>query len=84
MDDKSLKPHSENCRDARLATMGLRIRMYRRRKNWTQDDLAWQINSSEGKAYISRIEHGKANISVIVLCRIADALEVSVRDLVDF
>lgn len=42
------------------------------------------IGSSMGKAYISRIELGKSNVSIGVLCRIADALDVQVRDLIDF
>ena len=42
------------------------------------------IGSSEGKAYISRIELGKSNISISVLYRIATALGVKVRDLIDF
>lgn len=84
MDDGN--PHSadEGCRNERLRALGLNIRMYRKGKRWTQDDLAWQIGSSEGKAYVSRIERGKANVSVIILCRIADALGVQVRDLIDF
>lgn len=84
MDETSQNTKSRGCRDERLRLMGLKIRSYRKQKGWTQDELAWQINSSEGKAYVSRIELGKANISVIILCRIADALEVQVRDLIDF
>ena len=42
------------------------------------------IGSTEGKAYISRIELGKANVSISVLHRIATALDVKVRDLIDF
>ena len=42
------------------------------------------IASSEGKAYISRIEFGKSNISTSVLYRIAKALGVKVHDLIDF
>lgn len=50
----------------------------------TQDKLALMIGSSKGKAYISRIELGKSNISISVLHRIAMALDVKVRDLIDF
>ena len=81
MDERSLAKTSNTDRDPRLKKMGVRIREYRKKKSWTQEALAYQIGSSEGKAYVSRIELGKANISVVVLCRIADALEVDVHDL---
>ena len=81
MDERSLARTSNTERDLRLKQMGGKIREYRRKKHWTQDTLAYQIGSCEGKAYVSRIELGKANISVAILCKIADALEVPVHEL---
>lgn len=67
-----------------LQKLGMRIRQFRLKQELTQDKLALMIGSSKGKAYISRIELGKSNISISVLHRIAMALDVKVRDLIDF
>lgn len=50
----------------------------------SQDKPALTIGSTKGKAYISRIELGKSNISINVLYRITKALGVKARDLIDF
>lgn len=70
--------------EAHLKSLGANIREQRKKQNLSQDKLALMIGSSMGKAYISRIELGKSNVSVGVLCRIANALDVQVRDLIDF
>lgn len=62
----------------------MRIRKFRLEQKLSQTKLASMIGSTEGKAYISRIELGKANVSISVLHRIATALDVKVRDLIDF
>lgn len=67
-----------------LQKLGMKIRKLRLEQELSQDKLALMIGSSESKAYISRIELGKSNISISVLYRIAKALGVKVRDLIDF
>lgn len=67
-----------------LQKLGMRIRKFRLEQKLSQTKLASMIGSTEGKAYISRIELGKANVSISVLHRIATALDVRVRDLIDF
>ena len=67
-----------------LQKLGMRIRKFRLEQKLSQTKLASMIGSTEGKAYISRIELGKANVSISVLHRIAPALDVKVRDLIDF
>ncbi len=67
-----------------LKSLGSKIREQRKMQKLSQDKLALMIGSSMGKAYVSRIEQGKCNVSVGVLCRIASALDVKVRDLIDF
>lgn len=67
-----------------LQKLGMRIRKFRLEQNLSQTKLASMIGSTGGKAYISRIELGKANVSISVLHRIATALDVKVRDLIDF
>lgn len=70
--------------EAYLQKLGTRIRKLRLEQKLSQTKLASMIGSTEGKAYVSRIELGKANISISVLHRIATALDVKVRDLIDF
>ncbi|OUO91449.1 hypothetical protein B5F40_03150 [Gordonibacter sp. An230] len=67
-----------------LKMLGSRIRERRLAQRLSQDKLALMIGSSKGKAYISRIELGKCNISIVVLHRIAKALDAKVKDLIDF
>lgn len=64
--------------------LGAQIRKQRTAQQLSQDRLALMIGSSMGKAYISRIERGKANVSITVLYRIANALGVKVSDLINF
>ncbi len=67
-----------------LKLLGAQIKRHRTAQHLSQDRLALMIGSSMGKAYISRIERGKANVSIVVLHRIANALGVRVSDLIDF
>ncbi len=73
----------ENNVKALLKQIGLNIKTYRKQKgaDWTQEKLAEQagINSK----HLSGIEQGRYNISIVYLCKIADALNVSYRQLLD-
>lgn len=63
--------------------VGMRIRALRRERDLTQGQLAAMIGNNS-KQYIFAIENGDKNVTIDVLCRIAEALDVSVRDLIDF
>lgn len=58
-------------------SLGANIRRARKARGWTQKELAERVESDA--SYIYRIETGKANPSIAVLARIAEALEVSAR-----
>jgi transcriptional regulator with XRE-family HTH domain len=62
-----------------LQTLGLTIRSLRRERGLSQEALAdlAQIDRS----YMSSVERGLRNISVLNIARIATALDVPVRDL---
>jgi len=62
-----------------LQTLGLTIRSLRRERGLSQEALAdlAQIDRS----YMSSVERGLRNISVLNIARIAKALDVPVRDL---
>ena len=60
--------------------IGKRIRRYRLSKNITQEELAFRIDTSA--SYLSKIEGGKKRPSLEKLCGIADALGITVNDLI--
>lgn len=59
--------------------LGSRIKMLRRAKNFTQEQIAEQIGISRQK--YARIESGANNITLEILSRIADILGVAVGDI---
>jgi len=61
-------------------SLGENIRRARKVRGWTQKELAERVESDA--SYMNRIETGKANPSIAVLARIAEALEVSLDALV--
>ena len=63
--------------------LGNRIRELREDQELTQGQLALMIGN-DSKQYISSIENGAKNVTIDILCRIAKALGVGVRDLIDF
>ena len=57
------------------------MRKYRREKGWSQEELAYQAGVH--RTYISGVERLVRNPTITIVGRIADALGVSVGDLVD-
>ena len=66
--------------DVNYHLVGRRIKHYRMSKNITQEELAFEINTSP--AYISNIERGKKKPSLQKLIEIADVLGVTINDLI--
>lgn len=58
--------------------IGSRIRHYRQERGITQEDLAFQINTSA--AYVSHIERGIKKPSLEKLTEIAEVMHVTVND----
>ena len=63
-------------------SLGYRIRQLREDKNVSQRQLALMTGTS--RSYLWKLESGRADVGIDVLCRIACALDVKVRDLIDF
>lgn len=63
--------------------LGGKVREVREKRGLTQEELALAIGNGS-KQYISSIENGAKNITIDVLCRIANALNVKVNDLISF
>lgn len=65
--------------DSNLELIGTRIRLYRNAKNWTQAQLAEQVQSTA--SYIGQIERGEINIRFETLEKISTALEINLSSL---
>ena len=68
--------------DSDKRRLGENVRAARQRNGISQRQLALMVGTSQ--SYLWRIESGDADVGIGVLCRIARALDVRVRDLVDF
>lgn len=60
--------------------VGRNLKRIRKEKGWSQEELAFE--SGLHRTYISGIERGARNPTVLILAKIADTLEVSVSELV--
>ena len=67
--------------DPNLNTLAERLRKCRKKLHWTLDQLADQ--SGVSRSMLSQIERGKANPTLAVACRIAQALNISISELVE-
>jgi transcriptional regulator with XRE-family HTH domain len=63
-----------------LRAIGHTIRTFRLERGLSQESLADRANID--RSYMSGIERGLRNISILNIARIASALDVSIRDLV--
>ncbi len=61
--------------------VGNKIKKFRLNAGLSQEKLA--LNADLDRTYISSIEKGERNISIIVLEKLAKALNVSIRDFFD-
>ena len=59
--------------------LGQQLRKIRTEKNISQEELAFR--SGLHRTYISSVERGKRNVSIVNIKKIADALGVSVMEL---
>ncbi|KAB1155305.1 helix-turn-helix transcriptional regulator [Tenacibaculum aiptasiae] len=62
--------------------IGQRIVELRSKKNWSQSDLARACNKD--RQALEKLENGKVNPTVYSLLEIAKALEVPLKELVNF
>ncbi len=53
------------------------IRQMRKERNWTQFDLAAELEADA--AYVSRIERGIKNLSIETISRLAKVFDVKIR-----
>lgn len=70
----------ENAREKK--SLGTAIKAARERQGISQRRFAMMTGTS--RSYLWRIESGSADLGIDVLCKIAQALDVEVKDLIDF
>ncbi|MBP3924105.1 helix-turn-helix transcriptional regulator [bacterium] len=63
-----------------LEKLGMNIRRLRQERNMSQEELAFNVNSARN--FIGCIERAEKSSSIITLCRIAKAFDVSIEELV--
>lgn len=62
-----------------LVDFGLKVKEFRRIKKMSQEQLAFKANLH--RTYIGMIERAEKNISLLNISKIANALEISIKDL---
>ena len=72
-----MSPESRN----HLKAFGFRIRTLREQLGWSQDQLAEKANLH--RTYISGLERGERNVSVLNILRLARALKTTPGKLLD-
>lgn len=68
--------------DQKRQALGSAIKLRRESQGLSQERLAMMVGSS--KSHIWRIETGRVGVGLDDLVRIADALDIEVRQLLDF
>lgn len=76
---RSILVYSVGDRMNRQLDIGGQIRYHRRRKGLSQEKVALRANITT--AYLGQIERSKKNPTVGIVCRIADAMQISIIEL---
>ena len=61
---------------------GERLKAFRKKKGLSQADLGFK--SSLHRTYISEVERGRRNISILNIAKIAKALDSNIKEFFDF
>ena len=62
-----------------LKNLGFNIKSIRLKKGIRQNEIAYRCNFD--KSSFNNIEHGKRNITILTLCKISDALDEPLENL---
>lgn len=72
---------AENRYNIDIRVLGKNVRRFRKRRGWTQVDL--ETNTGIPQGDVSRIENGLLDLHFSSIVRLAEALEVPTKDLLD-
>lgn len=67
-------------KDSLLKMLGEKVRSRRTELNISQEELAFKCGFD--RTYISLVERGKRNISLLNLCKLSNALEIDLSELI--
>jgi len=70
--------------DRVVKQLGRRIAQLRRERGMSQADLALRLKFTPTPQWVSQLERGTRSPTLDTLCKVADALEVTLADLVTF
>ena len=76
-----MKKSFSNKEKALLKKIGQNLQKLRHQRGISQEQLAYDTDLD--RTYISDIEQGKKNPTIIVLSRIADTLKVQIKDIIN-
>lgn len=66
--------------ESTLTSLANNVKKHRKEAGLSQEELAFQCDID--RTYISKVERGVANPSLLILARIAETLNVKIEDLV--
>lgn len=79
MNKKHISPLDKKEEQQFLNTLGRKIKQLRVEKDWSQERLGFKSNLD--RTYIGGIERGERNLTILNLKKIADALGVSLSEI---
>ena len=65
-----------------LKLFGVRVRHLRKKKNWSQEELADRTGFH--RTYIGMVERGERNVSLKNIAKFAEAFGLSIKELFEF
>ena len=65
-----------------LILFGKRLASLRKELGWSQERLA--LDSGVARSYLSGVERGKRNIALLNIIRLAETLDISAKELLEF
>jgi len=75
------KPSPIHAREERLVKIGRAVRRIRRQRGVSQEQLA--LLADLDRSYVGGIERGEHNLTIMSLAKLAQALEVQLKELVE-
>lgn len=64
-----------------LKKIGLKIKVYRSLKGYSQDDVANRLDID--KSYLSKVERGLTNPTLLYLKNLSEVLEIKLEDIIN-
>jgi transcriptional regulator with XRE-family HTH domain len=73
---------SKNAKSAPKVLFGQKLVQLRKARGWSQEQLA--LESGLARSYLGGVERGQRNIALLNICRLAESLEKSPAEVLNF